>query len=414
MKYALLIVSGFFCFWAAGQETGTTSSAPLKIGDKIPAEVWRNIPKTDSTRLVIIDQWETSCASCIKGFAKMEALQQEIGETLQVVLVTRNKAEEINSRPVVRKLMPSLPSLTGDTLVYDLFPYAMVPQHIWVDYNGVVRAITDGSNATAANVTKFLRQNNITLSEKNDITGFDYNKPLFAGQHMPEDQLEYYSILIKGNVGLKSGNTFRRKDGLVYGRQMTNTDLLTLYKIAAGELIEDFEETRMIIEVKNPPDLQFNYDNPGEDRGKQYSMDIIVPVNKAKYLYRYMLTDLNRYTAYEGRIEKRQMDCWALVRTRNLKLTGDTAARKLNTLFRGTRPAIANYPIRFLALRIRDLPFIDLPVLDETDYQGLITLQFNAPVDSMSVLQSELRRYGLDLVKQKREINVMVLADQAN
>ena len=79
----------------------TAQQKALKIGDKIPEEIWttplnivNNPQKTlqlseDQDKLILIDFWATWCSACLKNFPKMEALEKQFGNQLKIVPVTK-------------------------------------------------------------------------------------------------------------------------------------------------------------------------------------------------------------------------------------------------------------------------------------------------------------------------------------
>jgi len=74
----------------------------LTIGDTVPAFVLNNTIihfnndsaklSTISSKLLILDFWATWCTSCLQGFPKLETLQQQFKQDLQVVLVNSKRS----------------------------------------------------------------------------------------------------------------------------------------------------------------------------------------------------------------------------------------------------------------------------------------------------------------------------------
>lgn len=96
-------------------------------------------------KYIILDFWTRLCGSCIAAFPKMEKLQQQFKDDIQILLVTKNSEEELASlfknSPNVKNT--KLPMIIGDPiLATQIFPHATVPYHVWLDRSGKVVATT--------------------------------------------------------------------------------------------------------------------------------------------------------------------------------------------------------------------------------------------------------------------------------
>ena len=82
-------------------------SPPIKaltIGDTVPDITITNVYNYPAStihlsdlkgKLVILDFWSTWCGACIEAFPKMEKLQKEFGDQLQVILVNTYEGDTI-------------------------------------------------------------------------------------------------------------------------------------------------------------------------------------------------------------------------------------------------------------------------------------------------------------------------------
>src|SRR5690554_3491817 len=92
---------------AAQAETEIT---PLKIGDRIPDELWEMyFPVVSANsdqvqylslgdfkdKLIILDFWATWCAPCIQMIPRMDNLQKKYEDKIQFVSVTSQSADEV-------------------------------------------------------------------------------------------------------------------------------------------------------------------------------------------------------------------------------------------------------------------------------------------------------------------------------
>lgn len=148
---------------------------PLTIGDTLPGDlvltnVFNYPAKTIRVadlkgKMILLDFWATWCASCVEGFPKMDALQKEFNNELQVILV--NAAQTEDDEQKASKLFAkrkekagydvTLPYLIGDTVLQALFPYKYVPNYVWINKEGVVAAITFSEEVKNKNIQTVLK-----------------------------------------------------------------------------------------------------------------------------------------------------------------------------------------------------------------------------------------------------------------
>src|SRR5690606_16797115 len=170
----------------------------------------------NSGRLTILDFWATWCSSCIKAFPKMETLQDEFKDRLQVVLVnTRNSGDDtIKVNRFFKKWQERtgkplyLRSVVNDSILDAMFPHNLVPHYVWINSSGKVIATTSVEQVTAANRRAVRDGVDVAFPMKKDQ---DRDRPLFTNTDLPVGQILRYAILLKGRFdGLRSGNRLHR------------------------------------------------------------------------------------------------------------------------------------------------------------------------------------------------------------
>lgn len=246
----------------------------------------------------------------------------------------------------------------------------------------------------------------------------DRDRPLFLSEQFSNDlQLRNYSIFAKGHYpGLPSGGNLKKtKNNKIYGRQITNLPIMDIYYPILYDLFnrngEKFSLKRSIINVMEPtllkgilkPDGTFEHYN-------LYNYELIVPEYKADSLYYYMLEDLNRYSDYIGSIEKSIVDCLVLVRT-STKDKIKTKGGKTKNTFPSSPSILSNCPIGYMINRLNGDTPIKLPIIDETGYTDNIDIEISGFTD-LANLKKELNKYDLDLLTEKRNLNMFILKDK--
>ncbi|WP_343702882.1 thioredoxin domain-containing protein [Chitinophaga sp.] len=379
--------------------------AGLSIGEKVPERVWNALPVNKDAELIILDFWNTWCTSCIAAFPKMESLQQQFGKKINIVLITTDTHKDIQAlyarKNMQGKRLPRFPSITSDTVWGRLFPYRMVPQHVWIGKDRTVVAITEGANTDAAGISRFLQEGSIVLKEKRDLIDFDYDLPLFSGKDMPADQLVSYSILIRGKVGLPGKERSKRAGDAAYRLTFTNRTLLRLYESIMHHMVSGYSRKRQILEVQEDSTLE-----------ALYSYDIIVPIADTTRLHEYMLQDLNRYSPLYGSVEQRNITYLSLQRSNSATIYETQGGPRKIHYHNAALPSLLNVTFAHLTTLLNAVLPAELPIVDETGYKGRIDIRFSGPVQDIPGLRIELAKYGLQLVEKKGVIDMFVIRNK--
>jgi thiol-disulfide isomerase/thioredoxin len=160
---------------------------PLTVGDTMPPFLFSHILNTNQQqinleqlnhKLVILDFWATWCSSCIKGFAKLDSLQQQFPLQLQPILVnntpsTGDDVQKIKAYLLKRNSNPKT-AITFPVAIEEgeelkqLFPRLFLPHYVWLYQNKVV-AITSSKELTKQNIQSILNGKPIFIPIKNDM-----------------------------------------------------------------------------------------------------------------------------------------------------------------------------------------------------------------------------------------------------
>lgn len=406
------------------------SITPLNIGDPIPNELW-GIPlqvvnhpegKENTTlseykgQLIILDFWATWCTVCVRNFPKLHDLQNEFGDKMKVLAVTNQDTDVISKffATGVGKEHTYVHSVINDKVLTTYFPHFGVPHVVWISPDGIVLNTTQADQVNQVNIQAILNDQTPNMVTK---TSVDRNKPLFLSEKFGDNiQLKAYSIFAKGYYpGLPQGNKIRKtKEGNIYGRQINNANMMTIYRAILYPLFEKngekFNSKKVVLEVKEPALLISKKGGNGNDH--LYNYELIVPHDKIDSLFDYMLADLNRYSGYIGTIENRMVDCLVLVKISSLdeiKTEGDKP--KISYTSSSSGVTLVNQPMSYFINILNDETSIKLPVIDETGYTENVDLTISDFTD-LGNLKNELNRYGLDLIPSKRNLNMFVIKDK--
>lgn len=415
---------------ASAQAVTSTAIRPLTIGDTVPDIELTNLINYPSKtarlsdfkgKLVILDFWAIWCGACISAFPKMDSLQKNLGHYLQIILV--NSKNTGNSEKQVRSFLEkrrqkgayaeNLPILTEDTLFDKLFPHFLIPHYVWLDERGKVFAITNADEITSENITNAINNPQISLSQKSDI---DIEQPIYIQSAFEKDSSLHYFFFTKGKQnGLPSGISYRSFGGVVRGMAITNMPIFHIYQKVFQKLAPEiaYEKKRVILSVKDTSNLIVNeVNNNGSGIVDLYSIDFITSLSRADSLYYDLLSEINRCSAYSGRIESRKVKCYVLTKENNIDKIRTQGGVFESKLFDPYQPYLQNAPISHLVARLNQLEALPLPVIDETNYSENIDIIIKSGFKNISTLRKELKRYGLCLIEVERELKMFVLSDK--
>lgn len=411
----LLFAISLFC---SGQEP----LAPLTIGDHVPDLTLENIinyPEGKARlsdfedKLLILDFWATWCLPCVRAIPGFEQLQAEFGDQIKILMVTSQPANTVGK--CFSNKGVTLPSVTGDQKLSELFPHKYVPHEVWIK-DGKVLAITGEAEVTAANIQKLLAEKSAVLSEKKSNFDYDLTKPLLLdGNGGQSSDLLYHSVFTAYLDGIGGGGVYtdslnrfkiRALNGTVlqlYQSAMRNTNKRKLAQ--TNRCILDFDKQ----EVLPPPDAP-PY-SPAA-RNKYYCYELIVPDTLKREAGWLMMEELNRFFAVRyhirGSIEKRMVRCWALRKTNTVKeLTAQNVGQEVPINISGEN---ISQPFSKFYKSITGLyqhePY---PIIDQTGITSEITISFPVREKDIRRFSTHLEKEGLCLVLDSCEIDMLVI-----
>lgn len=397
---------------------------PLKIGDPVPDMTLENIvnyPKKTARfsdfkgKLLILDFWASWCRPCVQAIPRFEQLQREFGDRLQILMVTPQPAAATAKFFSDRGF--TLPSVTGDQKLSKLFPHKYVPHEVWIQ-DGKVVAITDEADVTANHINTLLTAKKSVMAEKKSNFNYDLTQPLlFNGNGGQASDLLYHSVFTGYLDGVGGGGVFTDSLHRFKIRALNGT-VLQLYQFAmrytsnrelaqANRNILDFNQQELL----PPPNVP---DYSPDARDNYYCYELIVPAELKERAGELMLEDLNRFFGnryhIRGTIEPRTVNCWALRKTEDYKERISTAtvseviAEEPNLLIYRKQPFSKFYHTLAGLFRHEFCP-----VIDQTGITSDIDITFPIGEKDIRKFSEGLEKYGLQLVQDSCEIDMLVI-----
>ncbi len=403
---------------------------PLSIGDTISNIPLGTIAYETGTeknvydfkgKLVIIDFWDVWCKSCIESMPKLESLQNKFRNKVQIILVTQNNKAAITKlfdRSSVKQ--PKLLSIVSDTIFSKLFPHTLFPHSVWIDKNSIVRQVTAGYNTNEANIRAAVAGTKLELSKKTELQNFDRKASLLKeGNGRLLNHVASYSLILNWINEFGGSNYGEKIDTLTktIGLSIVNMPLLFLYKTAFSNSVYDIEfddDNTVILNVTHPDN--FNY--PKNDSlldswisHNLFSYESSIPVYNKEELYAKMQSDLMSFFPYKAQVEQRKVNCLVLIKNRKKDIKSAGGPHKIikkDNLF-----VQKNLPVGSLIAEIINAnPAFKMPLIDGTEYSYNIDIKINANLNNIPKVKKELRRYGLDLIEQEKEMKILVISEK--
>ncbi|PTS98423.1 hypothetical protein DBR11_14920 [Pedobacter sp. HMWF019] len=428
------IVMAALCLnFAAIAQNSTTSIKPIQIGQNVPEQLLENLHNysTDPERLscfkgklIILDFWATWCAPCVAMFPKMEALQEQFKDKIQIIEVSYESKDVINSflnKYSGGKYRKNV-YISGDKILKKYFPHTFIPHYVWIDQSGKARAFTGASEVTAQNIKLFLDGKDLNLPVKMDqIQKYDWHYPFFEqNRKIAKANTGQFEPYKKGFAsGFYVGDYAPGIDS-IQRITLYNTGILWLYQMAWGFNKTSFTKARLQLNVRDSTHFYTNASGQElqnwMENGNAFSYEILFSKGKDKSAFLTMQQQLNHFLPqYEGKTEFQNKLCWVLMRTDstiNLKSKGGPSVQELT--FTGAKLRNVSFKNFFDQLDWKYLQNADLPVLDETNLIQKVDMDIDASLLKITDMNKALAKYGLQFIKANRSIAVLVIRDRKN
>jgi thiol-disulfide isomerase/thioredoxin len=438
-------------FCVASTVCGAQKIKPLKIGDKCPDFVFRELLNYKpgsrlsdfKNKLVILDFGATGCHPCVASARLLDSFythqfKNQIMPIWCMSKISWSSSEEMNAKnyynrkesvnnflrknEIGKKLR--LPIDWGDTTLFQYFPHSFYPHTIWINNKGIVIAITDHTYITAENISKALSGTRIDWPVKYDE--YNVNKPLvvFDSSNTPFlkniPAVISYSSFSNHLDGISQ--SFQKKYDSAkqtFRVQMINMPVVKMYMLTNERYWTVFPPTHILYEVKDKSRYDYEQFDKGDNRVEwekknTYCYDAVFPAYLSKEEIKEQVTNqLDMALGIQGRFEKKQVDCWVL--ESNLKFTEKVKQNpSADSLWRNHE--------EWGYISIADILFQlnwhngNPPVVDETGitnesqekhYLWLPSADFG----NKELMNEQIQPYGLSIVSGKQEVEMLVITE---
>jgi thiol-disulfide isomerase/thioredoxin len=440
-------------FLASMNGMGQTKDAALiRAGQKVPnfelhiqkGKETQRSHLYDLNKPVIFDIWGVNCTSCIKSMPHILQLQQQLKDSVQIILVTRNTKEQVDSLwsklkghvpPSIIDAYRQLPSIVNDTSISFRFPVPGYPTHVWIDRLHSLKAVAYSSSTTLENLSAFARGQSVHLDEI-ALQSIDFTNPL---AWLDKDtgflhSLQYYSFIFSriNHAGRNDRLFFTKKEpssNKITDVYCLNTPLTDLYKLAYFKYQSptiQVGDHKILLEVADKGKFRWPMDYAKYSRWADTSLfcfAIKMPAGKEDSLYPMMQSTLDRYFNYSSSMQVRKVKCLVLKRVSaedKLRARGTKTINEISITKKGSYLILKNQSIDALYSKLESLVWFKdsfQPIFNETGYTN--NIDFTMPwsddpeENSLEEIKKSLRQYGLDLVEEYKNLEMLVIRDRS-
>lgn len=412
-----------------------TQLKPLRQGDTVPNYKFTNIINFKSktaylndfnNKLLILDFWSTGCASCIESWPKLEKLQTEFGDKIQILLVNPWQ-DETTVRKLIEKrknagiVNLTLPTVCKDARILELFPMKGVPHIVWIGKDKMIKHITHGDVLNSKNIQDIVNGKTIFLPEKTHREiEVDHTKPLFVnGNGGDGNHLLYQSTFSKYVDGIAGAGISSIKSG-GYAAFAFNHPIIDLYRFAysnykdvGGRNITRLPLNKIVLHVRDTARF-FSKINGETVYDNLYVYQLISSsCESPQALQKMMQADLKRIFGLEAKWEKRPVKCLVLTASDTSRIAyreGDYLTIANDIEFRFNKISVLDM-MRYLEQVVTYFHYSPYPLVDETGFSGKIGLSLECNVNDFKSLEKSLQSCGMRFKLEVRDIDQLVITE---
>lgn len=383
----------------------TSHAQTLAVGDKSPNIDLTNciIPASAGTvvstlplqsftgKAVILDFWATWCGPCIASMPKYEGFQKKYGDQLQVIGVTHEKVTRIE-RFVRNRPVGFMLAVDTASVLRTYFDYRTIPHVVLIDKSGVIKAITNSDHVTEDVIRELIAGHDLSLPLKKDRPDFNMEEYFHAAATTREAFNLQAGVQGVGSMSKVGQDHFKNRR-----LSIVNFTLDGLYRMAYH-----VSYYRTVVDL-DPKMVEYS------DIKNRYCLDVIVP-KAGDDIYAYMQQQLPKHFDIKARWEKRKMQVMVVRRNQN-PITFEVSSEQ-SEYYGASSNHINGNGIRISALAeyFESFGIFNMPVIDETNVGGRYNIQLEWQPEKKGDMADVFRKAGFDLIKEEREIDVLVLS----
>jgi len=377
---------------------------------------------------VILDFWSKTCGLCIASFPHADQIQKAFKDDL-IILPVGEADKQRQIEPLFERIRKTqgidLPSAFDSVVIRKFVPDGSVPNLVWIDQNGIVKAVTMPKDLNEENIKKFISGEVFyfdDISHEAQQLGIKVRTETDFLKYSSDSTTLYNSKLMFWTPGL--GLPFGSYQNIDEDLKINGNPGARLFKYGVKDLYcmaymgtdiprDSGFYNRPILELR---DSTFAFDNNTKmEKFYNYSLEVPKSIAGSETFKRIMQNDLKSYFGYIVKIENR-------IKPRMYLVVKDQ--KKVDKLISKTQGKTGGYWKHVLGGELINLPmqnFVkilrgelpgDLDLYDETGLEKNINVKITgANVTYIPSLREALNKIGFDLVERQINMKCFVIVN---
>lgn len=341
-------------------------------------------------KVVILEFWATWCAPCLPQLSRLDDLQEELSDSLQVIAVSIEPKSKI-MKPIQKMRVDNL-LFSSDTNHTRYFSYSVVPTSVIIDPGGVIRAICSPKEISAEKIRKLLQNESVSFDvESNNAIYPDLLLP--DAQNEPDGSVARYDSAETTGISIDTSGSIKQLS-------FTNFTLLSLFR-----------------EVFRMPSPTWVIDSSGDTTisdyvpANMYNLHVTDSGVTADSLFLHAEQLANASFQYVASRTVKQVEVYELLYKGSTKLLASARQETNFTYYGPNFQGIAISTAALTGYLSNELGYLeDKIVLDKTGLTSRYDVSLTWEYTDRSSLDRELARYGFYLVKVTEPVSVLVVS----
>lgn len=365
---------------------------------------------------MILDFFSSTCVVCFRMMPKMDTLQEKYKNNIDVILIGKT---DKNIRSIYKRYSNRFNlklSVVFDSLIFSKFRIEEVPRYVWIDENGIVRAVTGTEEMNDENIRLFISNKNIVRTKVKKLYQFDPNQLLFINENGgKESDIKFRSML----TVWKPGYPFYippilKADAGNDKFQVIGVTLSDLYRYANYGIV-NWDINHPYYGKIFPTPLIMNKQGklflPGESESRFcYSLYKFNAKLTDSLIKNHLLKELEFYFGYKAKIINCAVPCWKLtVSDERLLPASNHSKTEIKKDAAGF--TLLNQSISKVLQIIYKYNPLEVPIIDFTGITYNIDLSIVAAMENMADIAKSLSSFGLKLDKGEVQMQAIILEE---